>query len=76
MHSKEVNDLNNMYPLMGHVIRMIENGENITPDSPFYQTYLAACQLGLVYRTGEDGKKISSSPRANDFFSLLKKRRD
>jgi len=75
MHSKEVNDLNNMYPLMGHVIRMIENGENITSDSPFYQTYLAARQRGLVYRIGEDGKKISSSPRAKDFFSLLKKKK-
>lgn len=75
MHNREADDLNSMYPLMGHVIRMVENGESITPDSPYYQTYLAARQRGLVHRTGKDGKKIEPSPRAKTFFSLFKKKK-
>lgn len=67
MNEAEINNLKDMYPLLSHVLRMIEQGESIKQESPYWDTYLIARQRGLVMRTGEDKSTIAVSPRGGTY---------
>jgi len=71
MHEEEATDLNQQYPFLRTVLGMVGSGETITQDNPLYDTYLIARQRGLVHRTGPAGQTIETSPRADEFRSLL-----
>ncbi|PJC44123.1 MAG: hypothetical protein CO039_00350 [Candidatus Pacebacteria bacterium CG_4_9_14_0_2_um_filter_34_50] len=67
MKTKEVSDLRSRYPFMGEVLRMIERGEKIDANSPYYNTYLMARQRGFVERVGFRKDKIVVSAKGKDF---------
>jgi len=69
MKEQEIEDINSTYPWMSVVLRMIENGESISQDSQFYQTYLLARSRGFVERIGEDMTTIVVSDRGREFLS-------
>lgn len=70
MHDNEVKYLSEKYPLIGEVLRRLVEGETITEDSPFWETYLIARQRGLVHREGEDLSLIRPSSRGEEYLSL------
>lgn len=69
MKEQEIEDINSTYPWMSVVLRMIENGESISQDSQFYQTYLLARSRGFVERIGEDMTTIVVSDRGRELLS-------
>jgi len=69
MQEGEVSDISKGHPLMGVVLKMIESGEKIEKDGPFYSTYLLARQRGFVERVGADKETIAVSARGNEFLT-------
>jgi hypothetical protein len=68
MRVREVLDISRNYPFMAEVLRIVDGGEPITSESPFYQTYLLARQRGFIKRVGDDGKTIIVSDRGREFL--------
>ena len=69
MQEGEVLDISSSYPFMGKVLKMIDAGEKIESNSPFYETYLLARQRGFVERVGDDKETIIVSDRGKEFLA-------
>lgn len=75
MREGEAKDLDDKYPLIGTVLRKIQEGGSIKEGDPLWPTYLIVRQRGLVQRTGPDKRTIVPSARAGKFAELVSRLR-